>query len=351
MRAFYHPDQAVHAPQQYMRFGRLVPVKDLPARTGRLLGALARHGIAAACPAVHGVESALAVHTPAYLRFLETAWDRWTDLPDHGPEVWPNTFPYWSGRPGQPARPDCPAAGLVGQVGWYLGDLSVPIGPASWTSILRSCDTAVSAADALMAGEEAVYALCRPSGHHARADRATGFCYLNNAAVAAQRLRGRFARVAVIDVDAHHGDGTQQIFYGRRDVLTVSIHADPSDYYPFFTGYPGETGHGEGDGFNLNLPLRHGGTGDDMAAAVAAASDRVRTFAADVLVVALGYDAHRDDPIGVLKLETADFGAVGRQIRALDLPTLVVQEGGYAIEVIGDCLHAFLSGFKDASRA
>ena len=155
----------------------------------------------------------------------------------------------------------------------------------------------------------------------------------------------------MIDVDARHGDGAQQIFYGHRDVLTVSIHTDPNDYYPLFAGYPGETGHGEGDGFNLNLPLQHGGTGDDMAAAAAAASDRVRAFAADALVVALGYDAHRDDPIGVLKLETADFGAVGRQLRALDLPTLVVQQGGYATEVIGKCLDAFLAGPEDAWRA
>ena len=119
MRAFYHPDQSNHAPQQSMRLGRLVPVKDLPVRTERLLSALGRLGIAAERPAAHGIKPALAVHTPAYLRFLESAWDRWTDLPEHGPEVWPNTFPYWSGQPGEPARPDCPAEGLVGQAGWY----------------------------------------------------------------------------------------------------------------------------------------------------------------------------------------------------------------------------------------
>ena len=345
MRAFYHPDQAVHAPQQYMRFGRIVPVKDLPVRTERLLGALSSRGIVPERPAAQGIAPALAVHTPAYLDFLRTAWDRWARLPDHGPEVWPNTFPYWSGRPEETARPDCPARGLVGQVGWYLGDLSVPLGPDSWTSILRSCETAVSGADALLAGEGAVYALCRPSGHHARADRATGFCYVNNAAVAAQRLRGRFGRVAVLDVDAHHGDGTQTIFYGRPDVLTVSVHGDPSDYYPFFTGYASETGFGAGEGFNLNLPLPHGAGGDAMAAAVEAASARIAGFGAEALVVALGYDAHRLDPIGVLALEAVDFARIGRQVRALGLPTLLVQEGGYAIDAIGDCLGAVLDGF------
>ena len=345
MRAFYHPDQAVHAPQHFMRLGRIVPVKDLPARTAELLGALERRGIAPERPPPLGTAPALAVHTAAYIRFLETAWERWALLPDRGPEVWPNTFPYWSGRVETAARPDCPARGLVGEVGWYLGDLSVPIGPHSWASILRSCEAAAAAADAVLAGEAAVYALCRPSGHHARADRGSGFCYLNNTAVAAERLRSRFGRVAIVDVDAHHGDGTQQVFYGRPDVLTVSVHADPDDYYPFFTGYADEQGVGEGRGFNLNLPLRHGADGSAMAAALAVAAARVRAFGAEALVVALGYDAHRDDPLGVLKLEAADFGAVGRTLRNLDLPTLVVQEGGYAIEAIGGCLDAFLAGF------
>lgn len=351
MRAFHHPDQARHSPQQYMRFGRLAPVRDLPDRTERLLGALARHGIVPEVPPSLGTGPALAVHTPAYLRFLETAWDRWEPLPERGPEVWPNTFPYWSGRPEEPARPDCPAAGLIGQAGWYLGDLSVPMGPHTWTSALRSSEAAAAAADAVLAGEPAAYALCRPSGHHARADRASGFCYLNNAAIATRRLRGGFARVAVVDVDAHHGDGTQAIFYRDPAVLTLSIHADPSDYYPFFTGYAAETGHGPGEGFNLNLPLPHGAGAGPVLAALAAAAGRVRAFGAEALVVALGFDAHRDDPIGVLGLDAADFGDIGRRLRALDLPTVVVQEGGYAIAAIGPCLDAFLTGFGDGVPA
>jgi len=345
MRAFYHPDQALHDPLQFMRYGRLVAPKDLPARTEKLLQALASRGIAPEPPNAHGAAPALGVHTPAYVHFLSTIWERWAQLPDHGPEVWPNTFPYWSGRREDAARPPCPAEGVVGQVGWYLGDLSVPMGPRTWISTLRSCETAVSAADAVAAGEDPAYALCRPSGHHARADRASGFCYVNNTAVAAQRLRARFDRVAILDVDAHHGDGTQQIFYNRPDVLTVSIHADPVNYYPFFTGYIGEMGHGAGEGFNLNLPLPHGSGGDAMRAAVDSASRRIGDFGAQALVVALGFDAHRLDPIGVLKLEAEDFVEIGAQARALGLPTLIVQEGGYAIEAIGDCLAAFLEGF------
>jgi acetoin utilization deacetylase AcuC-like enzyme len=344
MRAFYHADQALHTPQQYMRFGRIVSPKDLPARTERLIGALHERDIAPEKPAECGIGPALKVHTPAYLKFLETVWDEWAELPDHGPEVWPNTFPYYSGHPDAETRPPCPAAGLVGQIGWFLGDLSVPIGPHTWLSSLRSCETAVAAADALLSGEPVAYALCRPSGHHARTDRASGFCYLNNTAVAAQRLRQRYGKVAIIDVDAHHGDGTQQIFYQRADVLTISVHADPGNYYPFFTGYAGEIGHGEGKGANLNIPLPHGSGGAVMTAAIEKAAAQVRTFGAEALVLALGFDAHKDDPIGVLRLVTSDFADVGREIKELGLPTLAVQEGGYAIDAIGGCLGAFLDG-------
>lgn len=188
------------------------------------------------------------------------------------------------------------------------------------------------------------YALCRPSGHHTRSDRASGFCYVNNTAVAAQRLRGTFNRVAILDVDAHHGDGTQQIFYSRPDVLTISIHADPRNYYPFFTGYANEIGIGEGARFNLNLPLSHGSTGAAMMTAVDRASEQIRAFGAEALVVALGFDAHARDPIGVLKLESDDFAGIGTRVRDLALPTVVVQEGGYAVDALGDCLTAFLGG-------
>ena len=347
MRAFYHPEQALHDPQQYMRFGRIVAPKDLPERTAQLLAALERHGIAPERPAAHGRESILAVHSEGFVTFLETIWRRWLELPERGPEAWPNTFPYWSGRTDEAMRPDCRPTGIMGQLGWYLGDLSVPVGEHCWLSTLRSAETAVSGADAVLSGERAVYALCRPSGHHARADRATGFCYINNTAVAAQRLRTKFGKVAILDVDAHHGDGTQQIFYRRDDVLTISVHADPSNYYPFFTGYADERGNGPGEGYNLNLPLAHGAGGAEMAAAVAQAGEAIRAFGAEALVVALGYDAHKDDPIGVLKLESADFGTIGAQVKAMGLPTLVVQEGGYAIEAIGGSLDAFLGGFRD----
>lgn len=346
MRAFYHPDQSLHDPQQYMRFGAIVAPKDLPERTDMLLAALKRHGVTPELPRAAGLDPVLAIHDAGFVRFLETIWARWLELPERGPEAWPNTFPYWSGRTDESVRPPCRPTGIMGQLGWYLGDLSVPVGEHCWTSTQRSADTAVAGAEALLVGERAVYSLCRPSGHHARADRATGFCYLNNTAIAAQRLRSKFGKVAILDVDAHHGDGTQQIFYRRDDVLTISVHADPTNYYPFFTGYEDERGNGPGEGFNINMPLAHGTGGAEMDAAVERAGAAIKDFGAEALVVALGYDAHKDDPIGVLKLEAADFGRIGESVKGFGLPTLVVQEGGYAIGAIGECLDAFLGGFK-----
>ena len=329
-----------------MRFGRVVAPKDVPARTDALLTALASLGVTPECPTRDYTAAREAVHTKGFLRFLETAWDRWQELPERGPEVWPNTFPYWSGRPEETARAECPSEGLIAHAGWYLGDLSVPIGPNTWRSVRESCNTAIAAADAVMNGEPIVYALCRPSGHHTRADRASGFCYVNNTAAAAQWLRGRFARVAILDVDAHHGDGTQQIFYLRADVLPISVHADPRNYYPFYTGYSHEIGVGEGNGFNLNLPLAHGSTAAAMYVAIDRAAERIRDYGAEAVVVALGFDAHARDPIGVLKLESEDFAGVGARVKAIGLPTVVIQEGGYAVDALTDCLCAFLSAAR-----
>ena len=212
-------------------------------------------------------------------------------------------------------------------------------------------NTAVAAADAVLDGARAAYALCRPSGHHARTDRATGFCYLNNSAIAAQRLRSRYRKVAVLDVDAHHGDGTQEIFYRRSDVLTVSVHVDPNSYYPYYIGYADEHGYGEGEGYNVNIPLAPKASDAVFHAAVEKAAAKVRSFGAEALVVALGYDSHREDPIGLLDVSTEGFRGIGERIRAIGLPTIVVQEGGYQISVIGDCLGQFLDGLVESASA
>lgn len=351
MRAFFDPEQGHHDPQQFMRLGKISAPKDLPSRTDALLAALSRHAITPEAPQDYGLDPILAVHTRPFVDFLSGAFERWSQLPDAGPEVLPNASPYWNGRPDQAARPPCRSGSVVAQSAYYLGDLAVPIGPATWRSALRSAHTAVAGADAVIDGKGPAFALCRPSGHHARADRASGFCYLSNAAIAAERLRGRFRRVAVLDVDAHHGDGTQEVFYRRGDVMTVSVHVDPEFYYPFFTGYADEEGVDEGTGCNLNLPIAPGSDNAAFLAAVDTGIARIRAFGADALVVSLGYDAHEEDPIGLLKVTNAGFRAIGERVRAIGLPTLVVQEGGYQVSVIGECLSAFLHGLGSAAEA
>jgi acetoin utilization deacetylase AcuC-like enzyme len=294
-----------------------------------------------------------AVHSCEYLDFLETAYASWRqlDVPgvEPGIEVLPNLSPYYSATPGIP-RPPCPATSLIARAGYYVGDLACPIGPDTWRSVLRSAHTAIAAADAVMEdGERAsAYALCRPSGHHAHRDRANGFCYVNNSAVAAQRLLRRHRRVAIVDVDAHHGDGTQSIFYARDDVFTVSMHADPGGYYPFYTGYAHECGVGAGAGFNLNLPLAHGTGNEALLDALERGMAAVRDFRPEALVVPLGFDTSEDDPISVLKVGLDAYRQVGLQVGRLRLPTVIVQEGGYNTDVIGQALENFLRGLAEA---
>lgn len=343
MRAFYHPDQSLHSPKQFMRFGELAAPTDVPARTDALLAALARLDISPEIPPDHGREPAGKIHPAHYMDYLESAFRRWQELPVRGPEVLPNTFP---DPIGTGPRPPCPTDHLMAQTGYYLGDLAVPVGEFTWISVLRSTHSAAAAADALIAGDRAAYALCRPSGHHCRTDRASGFCYMNNSAIAAERLRDRFGRVAVLDIDAHHGDGTQSIFYDRADVLTVSVHVDPDAYYPFFTGRIHERGRGEGEGFNLNIPLQPGSGDEAFLSAVRKGLDEVAAHGAEALVLALGFDTHAEDPLSLVHVTTGAFRSAGAAVAAAGIPVAIVQEGGYQVSVIGNCLEEFLQGLQ-----
>ena len=242
------------------------------------------------------------------------------------------------------------AASPVAQASWYLGDLACPIGPHTWESAVAAAHTAIAAAEAVLAGEHAGYALCRPPGHHAAADRAAGFCYLNNVAIAAEFLLQHFKRVAILDVDAHHGDGTQAIFYRRADVQYVSVHVDPTNYYPFFSGYADEYGAGEGEGCNLNLPLQPGAGDADFLDALDDAVEAVRAHRSEALLVSVGFDALERDPLSVLKVTNDGYRRIGDAIAALKLPTVIAQEGGYNLDYLGANIVAFLGGFNLASR-
>jgi acetoin utilization deacetylase AcuC-like enzyme len=235
---------------------------------------------------------------------------------------------------------------IVGKLGWHTVDTACPIGPGTWAGACAATDVAATAAQLVLDGEDAAYALCRPPGHHAYRDQAGGFCFLNNSAVAAAHLRQRHERVAILDVDVHHGNGTQGIFYRRSDVFTVSIHADPVAYYPFVWGYAHERGEGDGQGSNLNIPLPIG-TGDDgYIAALDAAKHAIASFAPTALVLALGLDASERDPLAALKITTDGFRRIGEAIARFGLPTVIVQEGGYLSDILGANLTATLGGFE-----
>lgn len=280
------------------------------------------------------------VHSAEYLSFLAEAWDAWSALGDAGGEMIANIHPVRNAGT-YPTH-------IVGRLGWHTVDTACPIGPGTWDAACAATDVAATAAQMVMDGEDAVYALCRPPGHHAYRDLAGGFCFLNNTAVAAAHLRLKHERVAILDVDVHHGNGTQGIFYERGDVLTVSIHADPAAFYPFVWGYAHERGAGAGLGTNLNIPLAMG-TGDDgYPQALDTAAKMIRAFAPGALVVALGLDASEHDPLAGLAVTTNGFRRIGQTIARLGLPTVLVQEGGYLSDILGTNLTAVLAGFEEA---
>jgi acetoin utilization deacetylase AcuC-like enzyme len=341
MKLFYHPDQERHAPPTFLLRGKPAPSPEGPVRAELLARGLASAGLSLTAPTE--IDRPLLrqrlteIHSPRYLAFLETIHDRWRDLPDAAELVSPNVHPCGGGYH-YPRH-------AVGQAGWHLHDMACPIAAESFTGILASAASAEAAADAILAGDRTAYALCRPPGHHAGPERAGGFCFLNNSALAATVLRERYGRVAILDVDLHHGNGTQDIFYHRGDVWTGSLHADPDDFYPFFWGGVDEEGAGDGLGANVNMPLPLGSDGGLFFQTLERLLERMELFRPDALVVALGLDAHKEDPLAGLALETSDFIALGRRLGALDLPIVLVQEGGYPTEHLGDNLAAFMSGF------
>jgi acetoin utilization deacetylase AcuC-like enzyme len=316
------------------------PFYDRAARVDQLLGAVNRLGLPTTPAPDHGMAPIAAVHDAGYLRFLETAFERWQSTPMAGPVV--RTFGY-AVRPMQ-RRPDA----IMGQAGYYLSGEGVPVLAATWHAAKTSAHVAVEGAQRILGGAGEAYALCRPSGHHTYADLAGGFCYLNNAAIAAQVLVSGGAKPAVLDVDVHAGNGTQSILYERDDVFFCSVHGDPRELYPWYAGYPDETGTGRGAGYNLNLPLPAGTENPGYVAAIEAGLEAIRRFGASVLIVSLGFDAHIGDPTANLAVTAEGFRSIGERIGSFGMPTLLVQEGGYIVEKLGDNLAAFLSGFLRA---
>jgi acetoin utilization deacetylase AcuC-like enzyme len=327
-----------HDPKRFILRGKFAQGEERPERATRLEQGLkaGQHEIVASQEFGQGPR--LAVHSVDYLRFMEEAAEEWKTLKDASDEVLGNVHPVR----GFGTMPQS----ITGRAGWFMQDMACGIGPDTWKAVASATDVAVTAAELVIEGEHAAYALCRPPGHHAYRDLAGGHCFLNNTAIAAAHLRLVHERVAILDIDIHHGNGTQAIFYDRSDVLTVSVHADPARFYPFFWGYAHERGERDGEGFNVNLPIPVGSGDDVYVAAIESSVATIRAFAPGVLVVALGLDASADDPFGGAKVTADGFRRAGEVIARIGLPTLFVQEGGYLSDQLGPNLTAVLGGFE-----
>ena len=345
MKIFYSETHRKHQPPfEVFDGGKRVPYLENTDRMDRILTAIEKTDWTELTPpADFGLDPILAVHDSGYIAFLESAWREWLIL---DPEV--------SSSPEQNAflpatfalrrKPRVPST-LLGMAGYYIMDLSACIVAGTYEAILSSANCALSAAKSVISDRSSAFALCRPPGHHAGKDYAGGYCFINNSSVAANWLSAK-GKVAILDIDYHAGNGTQDIFYERSDVLTISLHGDPDFEYPHFIGYADETGAGAGLGFHRNFPLPKG-TGDEgYLSALDEALKLIRDFAPNYLVVPTGMDTFDGDPLGTFKVTRAGFAEIGKRIAALGLPTAIIMEGGYANAALGENIVTLLENFK-----
>ena len=341
MLTVYSEQHALRDAKTELYGGQLVPPFECPVRAEHILDRVREVGLGEiVAPREFGIEAVTRIHDADFIRFLETCWDEWVAGGFKGEAI----ATCWPARGMQQERVP---RHIEGKLGHYALAAETSISDGTWEAARASVNVALSAQAALADGADAAFALCRPPGHHAATDMFGGYCFINNAAVATQAFIDQgAARVALLDVDFHHGNGSQAIFYDRNDVMFVSLHGDPSEAFPHFLGYADETGRGHGEGFNLNYPM---GPGTDFATWGAALDDacgKIRGYGPDALVVSLGVDTFERDPISFFKLKSDDFKRYGASIAALGLPTLFVMEGGYAVAEIGVNAVNVLEGFE-----
>jgi acetoin utilization deacetylase AcuC-like enzyme len=340
MKAVYSDDHRYQDGKAELNNGQLVPCFEMPSRADLVLARVREVGLGEVVePTDHGMGPILRVHTEPFIEFLREAWGEW--VAEHGEyDALPLTWPT------RTLRHDRVPEVIDGKLSYYSLDAGTPITAGTWRAITAAANVALTGADLLRCGERAVFSLCRPPGHHASADVYGGYCFLNNAAIAAQYLRdGGVSKVGILDVDYHHGNGTQAIFYHRADVAFVSLHGDPRQEYPYFLGYADEFGEGDGLGANRNFPLPWGTAWETYEPALQAAVAELRSHDVDALVVSLGLDTFEADPISQFKLRHQDYLQMGATIAQLGIPTLFVFEGGYAVEALGVNAVNVLTGF------
>ena len=341
MKIFHTPDHLLHAPQAELHRGQMVSPHENPSRMELLIAGLERANImreSFLTPGEFGLAPILAVHRRDYIEFLKTAWSRWKAAGYAG-DVLPMSYPV------HPRR-DKPPIDVDGAAGFYSSSSDTVVTETSWQALTSIANCAVSAAHETVMGGSA-FALIRPPGHHAGAAYMSGYCHLNSAAIAAQYIRDQgVERVAILDVDFHHGNGTQDIFYAREDVFFASIHGHPDHHFPYFWGHEDEIGVGVGEGFTANYPLMPGTDYDGWVQALELALNKIQDFGAGALVISLGVDTFEHDPISSFRLTTPDFVDYGKRIAGLGLPTTIIMEGGYGVPAIGDNTANVIAEFK-----
>ena len=328
MRCFWDERQRLHAPTAEFFNGALHPAAEHPGRVDAILGAIG----AVEAPADRGIDPIERVHSGAYLDLLREAHGEWLAAGREG-DAFPYTFPVVGRRPLDLTRIDA-------RLGAHSFDTSSPIGPGTWEACYWSVQTALAGLEAVLGGERPAFALTRPPGHHAGADYLGGYSYLNHAAICAAEGRAAGRRVAILDVDYHHGNGTQDGVAGREGIAFASLHADPRMDYPYFWGHADESA-----GNVLNLPLPRGTDWTGYEPALLSALEWIGVGAPELLIVSFGADTYAGDPISHFAVETADYAAMARRIAGLGVPTLIVMEGGYAVDALGANVATFLSGF------
>jgi len=347
VQVVYSPAHLAHAPTTEVELGVSMAQYELPARAEEIRRVLAAEPerFPVVEPTGHGVAPIEAVHDAGLRAFLATAWER-VQAEQALAEVIPDTFIHPALREGM-GPPPVPT-GAAASAGYWCFETMTPLVSGTYEAARGAVDVALTAADLVLGGSRAAYGLCRPPGHHAPRAAYGGYCYFNNAAIVAHHLAAATgAKVTVLDVDYHHGNGTQQIFYERDDVQYVSLHGDPNRAYPYFAGYRGEIGAGRGRGTNLNLPLAPGTDDDAYLVALVQALEQVEAFGPATIVVSLGVDTFHLDPIADFALTTPAFARCGALVATLGRPCVVLQEGGYYLPAIGENVRNWLTGFED----
>jgi len=330
LQTYYSPAHFAHAPQEEFEAGRLTPAVEIPERAERVRARIQDRKLGPIlAPAEFGNAPVVGIHDPDFIAFLSEAHDEWVKCHGDRAAAVPSAWPARGLRPQRQGH-------IEARLGSYTFDTATPILKGTWQAARNAANVTLSAARAIHQGEHCAFALSRPPGHHASADLYGGYCYLNNVAIAAQWLVDQGLRPAILDVDYHHGNGTQAIFYNRPDVLFVSIHADPSFAYPHFLGFGDERGKGAGEDANLNIPLPRKTEWPAYAEALRAAIARVKDFGPDVVLVSLGLDTFNGDPIGCFKLKTEDYKRMGAMLKMLAKSALFVFEGGYNLNALAE---------------